>query len=62
MKGGIPRWGKDKPAVLLHRQRFSCSASTVGRIINRLKARGILHEPTKNHGSVHRRGLNALTP
>ena len=38
-----PRWGKDKLAVLLRRQGFSCSASPVGRTINHLKARGILN-------------------
>ena len=33
-------------------QGFSCSASAVGRIINRLKARGILNELAKNHIST----------
>ncbi len=52
-----PRWGKDKLAVLLRRQGFPCSTSTVGRIISRLKARGVLKEPIRNHVSAHRRGV-----
>ena len=40
-----PRWGKDKLAVLLRREEIEISASTVGRIINRLKERGLLVEP-----------------
>jgi len=32
--------GKDKLVVLLQEQGFSCSASTVGRIMQRLKERG----------------------
>jgi putative transposase len=40
-----PRWGKDKLAVLLHKDGIEISASTVGRVINRLKARGLLREP-----------------
>ena len=46
------RWGKDKLVVLLHRQGFSCSSSTVGRILKRLKERGILKEPLPNHISA----------
>ena len=40
-----PRWGKDKLVVLLRQEGFECSASTVGRIVHRLKERGVLHEP-----------------
>ena len=40
-----PRWGRDKLGVLLKREGIEISASTVGRIINRLKARGLLSEP-----------------
>ena len=40
-----PKWGKDKLAVLLHRERFDCSASMVGRILHKLKERGVLREP-----------------
>ncbi|MBA7465988.1 hypothetical protein ES707_01160 [subsurface metagenome] len=50
-----PRWGKDKLMVLLHRERFDCSASTVVRIIRRLKERGVLREPIPNHISARKR-------
>ena len=40
-----PRWGKDKLVVLLKREGIEVSASTVGRVINRLKAKGLLVEP-----------------
>lgn len=57
-----PGWDKDKLAVLLHRQGFSCSVSTVGRIINCLKACCILNEPARNHISAHRRRIQRPTP
>lgn len=40
-----PRWGRDKLAVLLMKEGIEISASTVGRVINRLKARGLVREP-----------------
>jgi len=40
-----PRWGKKKLVVLLARKGIQASASTVGRVMNRLKARGVLVEP-----------------
>ncbi len=40
-----PKWGRDKLAVLLKKEGIEVSASTVGRVINRLKARGLLREP-----------------
>ncbi len=40
-----PRWGRDKLVVLLQREGIEVSASTVGRVMNRLKARGVLVEP-----------------
>lgn len=40
-----PKWGRDKLAVLLKKEAIEVSASTVGRVINRLKARGLLREP-----------------
>jgi len=40
-----PRWGKDKLVVLLRREGHQTSASTVGRILTRLKERGALVEP-----------------
>ncbi len=49
-----PRWGKDKLAVLLRQDGFDCSTSTVGRIIARLKERGVLKEPVRNAISAHR--------
>jgi putative transposase len=40
-----PRWGKKKLVVLLRREGIKISASTVGRVMNKLKARGVLIEP-----------------
>jgi transposase InsO family protein len=40
-----PRWGKDKLAVLLRREKIVISGSTVGRVMNKLRARGLLVEP-----------------
>lgn len=40
-----PRWGKDKLVVLLNKEGIEISASTVGRVMNRLKARGLIREP-----------------
>ncbi len=54
LREGYPRWGKDKLVVLLHDEGFTCSASTVGRILNRLKERGVLQEPIPNHISARR--------
>ena len=48
MREQYPRWGKEKIAVLLKEQGFNTSASTVGRILTRLKARGVLKEPPRN--------------
>jgi len=50
-----PRWGKDKLVILLHREGFNCSASMVGRILHKLKERGILKEPLPNHISAGKR-------
>ena len=43
----FPRWGKEKLAVLLRREGFTVSSSTIGRILHRLKARGLLREPRR---------------
>ncbi len=43
-----PRWGKDKLVVLLTRQGWQVSTSMVGRILTRLKARGVLKEPVRD--------------
>lgn len=40
-----PRWGKDKLVVLLRREGLRVSTSTVGRVMKRLKDRGVLVEP-----------------
>lgn len=40
-----PRWGKAKLVVLLRREGRSTSASTVGRILNHLRRRGLLVDP-----------------
>ena len=50
-----PRWGKDKLVILLRREGFACSASTVGRILRKLKDRGVLREPVPNHISASKR-------
>jgi putative transposase len=55
-----PRWGKDKLIVLLHRNGFSCSASCVGRILRRLKERGVLIEPLSNHISARKKQRQRL--
>jgi len=50
-----PRWGKDKLVVLLRQQCFQVSTSMVGRVIRRLKDRGVLQEPVKNRVSARKR-------
>jgi transposase InsO family protein len=40
-----PRWGKDKLAVLLGREGGHVSVSMVGRILTRLRQRGVLSAP-----------------
>ncbi len=50
-----PRWGKDKLVVLLRREEVEVSTSMVGRILRRLKERGILIEPPPNGISARKR-------
>lgn len=50
-----PRWGKDKLVVLLGRQGWRVSTSMVGRILTRLKARGVLKEPPRQGISARKR-------
>jgi len=50
-----PRWGKDKLAVLLAREGRRVSVSMVGRILTRLKHRGVLHEPPRLRARLLRR-------
>jgi len=49
-----PRWDKDKLVILLRREGFASSASTVGRILKKLKERGVLKEPLPNHISARK--------
>jgi len=49
-----PRWGKDKLVILLYREGFASSASTVGRILRKLKERGVLKESLPNHISARK--------
>jgi len=50
-----PRWGKEKLRVLLAREGSLTSASTVGRILAHLKAKGRLIEPQRPRGTRSRR-------
>jgi len=53
-----PRWGKDKLAVLLRAEGIRVSASTVGRVVKRLLARGLIREPAKLRRIRSRRRVN----
>lgn len=55
VREAYPRWGKDKLVVLLRQEGFTCSASMVGRILKRLKDKGVLSEPMPNHISARKR-------
>lgn len=50
-----PRWGKEKLAPLLREQGYQISTSRVGRILKRLRDRGVLHEPVSNPISARKR-------
>ena len=50
----FPRWGKDKLVVLLGKRGYKASTSMVGRIIKRLKDRGVLREAIANHISARK--------
>ncbi len=50
-----PRWGKDKLVVLLRREGWRVSTSMVGRILKRLKERGVLREPPRSGVATSRR-------
>lgn len=50
-----PRWGKEKLVVLLAKQGWPTSASTVGRILKHLKEKGLLVEPLPNYISARKR-------
>ena len=49
-----PRWGKDKLVVLLRRECWQVSTSMTGRILKRLKERGVLREPLRNGVSTRK--------
>ena len=53
----FPRWGKDKLAVLVRRQKVAISVSMVGRILTRLKLQGRLVEPPRTRVPGSRRAL-----
>jgi putative transposase len=55
----FPRWGKDKLAVLLHRQWLSVSTSMVGRILTQLKRQDRLVEPPRSGVPGSRRALRS---
>ncbi len=52
-----PRWGKEKLVVLLRREGFTLSASTVGRVLAHLRRQGQLIEPRPRAVSAHKRRL-----
>ena len=45
LRDRYPRWGREKLAVLLGREGIELSGSTVGRVMARLRTRGLLVEP-----------------
>jgi len=49
-----PRWGKDKLVVLLQRDGYQASASTVGRMLTRLRLRRVLREPPRGRIAAHK--------
>lgn len=50
-------WDKEKLAVILKQDGWQTSASTVGRIMKRLKARGVLREPLRNGIRAYKRSV-----
>src|SRR4030042_544019 len=50
-----PCWGKDKLVVLLRREGWQVSTSMVGRILRRLRERGVLQEPPRQRVSARKR-------
>src|SRR2546427_3147140 len=53
----FPRWGKDKLAVLLRRQKLAVSTSMAVRILTRVKLQGRLVEPPRTGVPGSRRAL-----
>jgi transposase InsO family protein len=52
-----PAWGKEMLQVLVEREGWKTSVSTVGRILANLKARGVLREAPRRPVSVRRHRL-----
>jgi putative transposase len=57
-----PRWGKDKLVVLLRKRGIRTSTSTVGRVMGRLKSRGVLVEPVNVRQAKEARKTAASAP
>jgi hypothetical protein len=57
-----PRWGKDKLVVLLGREGRVVSTSMVGRLLTRLKQRGVLVEPRPNRDGSSTQASIILVP
>src|SRR4030066_140449 len=55
VRGENPRWGKYKLVPLLEEHGYTVSASMVGRILHRLRERGILREPIPNYVASRKR-------
>jgi putative transposase len=55
----FPRWGKDKLAVLLHREQQPISVSMVGRILRQLKQQARLIEAPRSGVAGGRRALRS---
>ena len=49
------RWDKDKLAVVLRREGFGLSVSMIGRILAKMKRRGVLLEPRTTRLEPHAR-------
>lgn len=55
LREAYPRWGKRKLVVLVRREGWQLSASTVGRTLTRLRRRGQLREPPVVAAELRRR-------
>jgi transposase len=60
LRQAYPRWGKEILVVLLEREGWKTSASTVGRILVRLKARGLLREAPRRLACLRRRAVRRV--
>ncbi len=54
-----PRWGDRKLAVLLHREGWTVSHATVGRVLARLRAKGQLQEPSLVRAALYKQRRRA---